>query len=50
MTFTPVISPDLKVMDERIFRDQPMGLTLESTSNVTPTQTVEQSVEQSVAA
>ena len=28
MEFTPLISPDLKLMDERIFRDEPMGLTL----------------------
>lgn len=28
MEFTPIISPDLKLMDERIFRDQPMGLEL----------------------
>lgn len=28
MEFTPLISPDLKVMDERIFREEPMGLTL----------------------
>lgn len=29
MAFSPLISPDLIVMDERIFRDQPMGLTIE---------------------
>ena len=28
MDFRPVISPDLKTMDARIFRDQPMGLSL----------------------
>ena len=28
MEFTPIISPDLKEMDPRIFRDGPMGLTL----------------------
>ncbi len=28
MEFTPLISPDLKLMDERIFRDEPMGLKL----------------------
>ena len=28
MEFTPLISPDLKLMDERIFRDEPMGLRL----------------------
>ena len=28
MEFTPLISPDLKLMDARIFRDEPMGLTL----------------------
>ena len=27
MEFSPVISPNLKLMDERIFRDGPMGLT-----------------------
>jgi len=26
MEFTPLISPDLKLMDSRIFRDEPMGL------------------------
>lgn len=26
MDFKPIISKDLKVMDERIFRDEPMGL------------------------
>ncbi len=26
MLFTPVVSPDLKLMDERIFRTEPMGL------------------------
>ena len=28
MEFTPLIADDLKLMDERIFRDQPMGLIL----------------------
>ena len=28
MEFKPVISPDLKLMDERIFRDEKMGLVL----------------------
>lgn len=28
MAFTPMISPNLKVMDSRIFRDSPMGLKL----------------------
>ena len=28
MAFRPIVSPDLKLMDERIFRDEPMGLTL----------------------
>ncbi|WP_194436992.1 acyl CoA:acetate/3-ketoacid CoA transferase [Vibrio fluminensis] len=28
MAFKPLISPDLKLMDARIFNDQPMGLTL----------------------
>ena len=28
MEFTPLVSPDLRLMDERIFRDEPMGLTL----------------------
>ena len=28
MDFAPVISPKLKVMDKRIFRDQPMGLSI----------------------
>ena len=28
MEFTPIISPDLKLMDERLFRDEPMGLIL----------------------
>ena len=28
MEFTPLISQDLKLMDERIFKDQPMGLKL----------------------
>ena len=28
MAFRPVISPDLKEMDPRLFRDEPMGLTL----------------------
>ena len=28
MDFTPVISPDLKAMDERLFRPGPMGLDL----------------------
>ena len=28
MGFRPIISPDLKEMDARIFRDEPMGLTL----------------------
>ena len=28
MEFKPLISPDLKLMDERIFRDEPMGLVL----------------------
>ena len=26
MDFEPIISPDLKTMDERLFRDEPMGL------------------------
>ncbi|MBU1154555.1 MAG: acyl CoA:acetate/3-ketoacid CoA transferase, partial [Proteobacteria bacterium] len=26
MAFTPVISPELKTMDHRLFRDEPMGL------------------------
>lgn len=29
MEFTPLISPDLRLMDKRIFLDQPMGLTLD---------------------
>ena len=29
MAFKPLISPDLKLMDARIFRDEPMGLVLE---------------------
>lgn len=29
MEFSPLISPDLKLMDERIFRDEPMGLRLD---------------------
>ncbi|WP_371364448.1 Caffeate CoA-transferase [Sporomusa rhizae] len=28
MDFAPIISPKLKVMDKRIFRDQPMGLSI----------------------
>lgn len=28
MEFAPIISPELKLMDERIFRDEPMGLEL----------------------
>lgn len=28
MEFAPIISPELRLMDERIFRDQPMGLVL----------------------
>ena len=28
MEFTPLVSPELKLMDERIFRDEPMGLIL----------------------
>ena len=28
MEFKPLISPDLKLMDERIFIDRPMGLVL----------------------
>ena len=26
MEFKPVVSPDLKLMDERIFKDEPMGI------------------------
>lgn len=29
MDFVPVISPELKVMDERIFRNEKMGLVIE---------------------
>ena len=28
MGFKPLIAEDLKLMDERIFRDEPMGLTI----------------------
>ena len=28
MEFTPIISPDLKEMDARIFREEKMGLTI----------------------
>lgn len=29
MNFLPKISPELKLMDERIFRDEKMGLTID---------------------
>ncbi len=29
MDFAPVISPNLKVMDSRLFREEPMGLKLD---------------------
>lgn len=36
MDFTPRIAPELKTMDERIFRDEPMGLTFEGVKSGTP--------------
>ena len=33
MDFTPAINPKLKVMDQRIFRDEPMGIAQEIASH-----------------